>query len=311
MTVLKAFALTGLTFFLSCNPTKKAEMTEASQIQTQVHGHRGAAGHWPQNSLQGFLYAVDLGVDAIEMDVVISKDKKVVVSHEPYMASDYVLTPNGQEIPHAKERTYNLYDMDYEEIRKFDAGSKWDFRFFWKKRIKTYKPTLEEVIEAVENRIQEKQLSPIIYSIELKSDPREYGKFQPEPSEFINLVLPILKQHQLMDRLLIQSFDPNLLNELHKTHPEIPVSYLVMRGNPEKKLEKLNFTPDYYSTRHFLIKDKSFVTDLKARNIKVIAWTVNRRRDIRKMLRLGVDAIISDYPDRVLEERKKIDGLQK
>ncbi|MGB7785135.1 MAG: glycerophosphodiester phosphodiesterase family protein [Salinimicrobium sp.] len=272
---------------------------------TEVHGHRGAAGHRAQNSLQGFQYAVDHGVDAIEMDVVISKDKQVVVSHEPYMASDYVLTPNGKPIAHARERSYNLYEMEYSEIKKFDIGSKWDFRFFWKKREKTYKPLLEEVIEAVEDQIQEKKLKPVVYSIELKSVPREYGSFQPQPEEFINLVVPILKKYRLEDRLIIQSFDPNLLNLLHEKYPEIKISYLSENPDTQRQLSRLDFAPDYYSLDHRLIHDKKFVDSLKAQNIKVIAWTVNRNRDIRKMLNFGVDAIISDYPERVIKQQQK------
>ena len=280
-------------------------MRSFSKIPVQVFGHRGAAGIWPQNSLQGFLYAVDLGVDAIEMDVVISGDKKVVVSHEPYMASDYVLTPGGEPITHEEERDYNLYRMDYSEIKKFDAGSKFDPRILWKKRMKTYKPLLEEVIETVEDRLRQEELKPVIYSIELKSDPSDYGSFQPEPAEFIDLVMEILKKNELEDRLIMQSFDPNLLNVFHSKYPEKKISYLSMKGDPQEQLEKLQFTPDYFSPHHFEIKNKAYVDALHQKNIKVIPWTVNRRRHIKKMLNFGVDGIISDYPRRVINRVKK------
>ena len=286
-------------------------MNGISKIAVQVHGHRGAAGEWPQNSLQGFLYAVDLGVDALEMDVVISKDRKVVVSHEPYMASAYMLTPRGEAISHKKERDYNLYHMEYSEIKKFDAGSKWDFRFFRKKRIKTYKPTLEEVILAVENRIANKQLKPVTYSVEIKSVPREYGEFQPQPEDFIQLVMQILKKHQIEHRLIIQSFDSNLLNILHSKYPGVKVSYLVEHGDTIKNLEKLNFKPDFYSPHHTAIQSRALVDFLHHKNIGVFTWTVNRKRDIRKMLHFGVDAIISDYPKRVIKEHQKLKGSKK
>ena len=284
---------------------EKSGNEQSFKKEAQVHGHRGAAGKWPQNSLQGFLYAVDLGVDAIEMDVVISRDREVVVSHEPYMASDYMLTSNGKPIARKQERDYNLYHMDYSEIKKFDAGSKWDFRFFWKKRIKTYKPRLGEVIQAVENRIAKKQLKPVTYSVELKSVPGEYGQFQPKPEEFIELVMPILKNHQLEHRLIIQSFDPNLLNIFHLKYPGVKVSYLVMKGDPKEQLEKLQFIPDFFSPHYIGIRNKTYVDSLHQKNIKVIPWTVNRRSDIKRMLNFGVDAIISDYPERVIKELQK------
>ena len=275
-------------------------MTTASNLHTQVHGHRGAAGNYPQNSIPGFLYAIDLGVDALELDIVISGDQQVVVSHEPFMAAAYVLTPEGGEISPALEKSLNLYRMDYSKIRQYDAGSKEDPLFPHKKNIKTYKPLLSEVFEAVENHLSKKGMNPVTYSIEIKSVPGEYSLFQPPPESIIELFIPLLRKYRLEERVILQSFDVHLLNLLHSRYPMFPICYLVDKPNPEKQLAKLHFTPDYYGAYFKLIGQEGFMDFLKCRNIKVIAWTVNETQDIKEMLRLGVDAIVSDYPEKVL-----------
>ncbi len=280
-------------------------MTTASNFKTQVHGHRGAAGHYPQNSIPGFLYAVDLGVDALELDIVISGDQQLVVSHEPFMAAAYVLTPEAGAISAAREKDLNLYKMEYSEIRQYDSGSKADPQYPQKKNIKTYKPLLTEVFETVENHISKRGLKTVIYSIEIKSVPGEYDLFQPPPESIIELLIPLLKKYRLEERVILQSFDVNLLNLLHARYSTFPISYLVNKPNPEKQLAKLDFTPDYYGAYFKLIRQEGFMDFLKARNIKVIAWTVNETEDIKEMLRLGVDAIVSDYPEKVLKQLQR------
>ncbi|WP_304037525.1 glycerophosphodiester phosphodiesterase family protein, partial [Mesonia mobilis] len=106
--------------------------------KVEIHGHRGDRGHFPENSIPAFLSALQKGVDVIEMDVVISKDKKVVVSHEPFMASLYMLQPNGKSILKNEEKNFNLYQMDYEVIKQFDGGSKINPKFLQQQKIKTY-----------------------------------------------------------------------------------------------------------------------------------------------------------------------------
>ena len=101
---------------ISCK-SKAEQKTETMQEPTahkiQVQGHRGERGHLPENTIPAFLGALHKGVDVLELDVVISKDHKVVVSHEPFMSSLYVQTPAGDSISKSEEKSYNLYELLY------------------------------------------------------------------------------------------------------------------------------------------------------------------------------------------------------
>lgn len=282
---------------LSCSRSTTGEISTI-----QVHGHRGEAGNYPENSLPAFLSAVEKGVDAIEMDVVISGDKKVVVSHDPYMAAGYMMTPHGKKISKRDEESYNLYQMSYASIKEFDGGSKFNRLFPKQKKMKTYKPLLEEVIDSIENSTSQNNLRAVVYNIELKSDPGRYGDFQPYPEEFSELVLKVIREKGIEDRVILQSFDPILLNVLNKDRPRVKLSFLVTSRDIEKNLSRLDFLPDIYSPRYKIVRLKEQVDEIKAKNMKIIPWTVNKRKHIKRMIKLGVDGIITDYPEKVLQE---------
>lgn len=297
------FYLLGLILFatgFSCALFRSGNNIHVKQ-EVMIIGHRGDAGNFPENSIRGFLSAVEKSVDALEMDVVISGDKKVVVSHEPFMASHFVLDPQGKSIPKKKQLEYNLYKMDYKAIREFEVGLKCNKDFPKQKKISTYKPLLEEVIDSVESFTSKTGRKPVKYLVEIKSSPENYKEFQPVPAEFARLVMTVVLEKGIQDRTIIKSLDPELLNTLHLNYPEIRVSYLVSKKGIERNLSLLDFTPDYYSPHHKLIENKNFVENIKAREMKLLTWTVNRKRTIKRMLSYGVDGIITDYPERVLK----------
>ncbi|WP_147676711.1 glycerophosphodiester phosphodiesterase family protein [Algibacter pacificus] len=271
----------------------------------QVQGHRGERGHSPENTINGFKNAISKGVDVIELDVVISKDRKVVVSHEPFMSSLYVLTPQGESISKAKEKQFNLYQMTYDSIKTFEVGLKGNVKFPQQKRIKAYKPLLAEVIDSVETFIIKHKLPAVGYNIEIKSVPHQYGKYQPQPSEMVDLVMQVLNSKTIAGHWNIQSFDPEILNEMHRKHPEVTLAFLVSKGGFKDNLKLLNFTPNIYSPNYKLIKTKAMVDSIKAKNMKLIPWTVNDSIAITEQITLGVDGIITDYPEKVIWQIQK------
>jgi glycerophosphoryl diester phosphodiesterase len=279
---------------------EKAKIASSSKIEVQ--GHRGERGYFPENSLPGFISAVNKGADVLELDVVISRDKKVVVSHEPYMSSLYMLTPAGDSIPKDREQSYNFYEMTYDSIKKFDAGSKGNRLFPAQKKMRTYKPLLSEVIDSVENYIKAHNLETVRYNIELKSVPSLYRIYQPQPEEFVTLVMQVIQEKGIEDKMNLQSFDPVILNVLRKKYPEIKVAYLVSAEGIQKNLALLDFKPEIYSPHYALIINEQFVDSIKALDMKLIPWTVNEKVNIDEMIKLKVDGIITDYPERVLEE---------
>lgn len=266
----------------------------------EIIGHRGQAGNLPENSLAAFTDAVKRGVDAIELDVVVSADNKVVVSHEPYMASDYMLDPNGNRIAHEDEKTYNLYKMDYALIKRFDSGSGKNLRFPRQERLAAYKPLLSEVIDSVENYIQASDLPPVKYYVEIKSEAPLYGEFQPYPEEFVDLVLEQIDEKKIENKVVLQSFDINILEQLHQKRPDLPLSFLVLEGSMAENLESLSFEPPIYSPYYKILRKRD-LNLAEAKDIKIIPWTVNLESAMNRMIKMGVDGIITDYPQKLLD----------
>jgi glycerophosphoryl diester phosphodiesterase len=306
MIFYKLFLLCAIISGTSCKSNtedkkvKKESMTHSSKIEVQ--GHRGQRGHSPENSISAFLKAIEKGVDVIEMDVVISKDRKVVVSHEPFMSSLYVLTPAGDSISKAKEKSFNFYEMTYDSIRMFDIGSKGNENFPEQQKIKSYKPLLSEVIDSVENYVKSHELPSVKYNIEIKSTVSEYDEFQPRPVDFIKLVMDVIQKKGIENKMNIQSFDENILNEMNRVYPKVELAFLVSQEGISKNLAKLDFTPQIYSPNFKLIKNQEFVDSIKQKDMRLIPWTVNEKVDIIEMIALKVDGMITDYPERVLEE---------
>ncbi len=270
-----------------------------------LQGHRGARGLKPENSIPAFIAALDYGVTTIEMDVVISQDKQVVVSHEPWMSNEKCLKADSTAIEKSEELIhYNLYKMDYEEIRKFDCGSKVISKFPEQEKFFAYKPLLKEVIAAVEDHIKSYSLYEVDYNIEIKSLPVGDNKFHPSPEEFSTLVYQLIDQYLPWERVVIQSFDFRVLKYFNKAYPHVRLAALVEKlPNPKAARETLNtlgFTPSIYSP-DMLLLDKEAISLMHKKKIRVIPWTVNEIEDMKRLKSWGVDGFITDYPNRAAE----------
>lgn len=268
-----------------------------AQINIDIQGHRGCRGLMPENTIPAMKKALDLDVTTLEMDVVISKDKKVVISHDLFFSSKISLTPEGKNILKQEEKNHNLYKMNYVDIKKYDVGSKEYPDFPGQKKIKVYKPLLSELIDSIENYVQTKNLIKPFYNIEIKSSPKNDTIFHPVPDEFVKYVMEIINHKNLRKRVIIQSFDARPLQIIHGNYPEIKLALLV--GNLKsisKNIENLGFVPDIYSPYYKLVRKKS-VRKCHKMQMKIVPWTVNSKKRIDKMLHLQVDGIITDYPD--------------
>ena len=273
-----------------------------------IQGHRGCRGLFPENSIEAMKRAIDLGVTTLEMDVVISKDKQVFLSHEPFLSHEICLDKNKNEITEANERSYNLYQMNYDEIKTCDCGSKIHPRFLDQQKLETYKPLLSDVIYFVEEYISKLQKGDlgkkIYYNIETKSDPKGDGIYHPEPKEFVDLLISVLKNTTISDRVYIQSFDVRTLQYLYQKYPKYKTVLLVEnKMSIEENLKTLGFKPNVYSPE-FILLDEKKVKLLHKKGIKVIPWTVNKTEDMQKVISYGVDGLITDYPNRYFELKK-------
>lgn len=269
----------------------------AQKQKFDIQGKAGARGIMPENTIEGMLKALDLGVNTLEMDAVISRDKQVVLSQEPYFNNEISLMPNGKPISFKDQKKYNIYKMDYAEVKKFDVGSKVHARFPGQMKFKAYKPLLSTMMDAVEAYVKQHKLAKPIYSIETKMIKNGDNDFQPEPAEFVELIMDVVNGKKMAKRVIIQSFDMRTLQYLHEKYPKVKTSLLIDEKEPfEGYIEKLGFKPTIYSPYSVLV-GKGLVDRCHAMGIKIIPWTVNTVKEIKYFQSLGVDGIITDFPN--------------
>jgi glycerophosphoryl diester phosphodiesterase len=259
-----------------------------------VQGHRGCRGLLPENTLAAFKRAIDLKVNTLELDVVVSKDRKVVVSHEPYMNPLICLHPDGSDITGPRE-LYNLYTMDYDSIKTYDCGVKVHPYFPEQVQQRSYKPLLSEVFDLVRSKGSNVRLN-----IEIKSKAEGYGIYTPFPAEYVTIVMQVIREEKMLSRVNMQSFDLNILEEIRAQYPEVPLALLVdEQERIEEKLKALSFQPEILSP-YFGLLDHDEVATYQRKGYKVIPWTVNTMEDLKKVYKWNVDGIITDYPNRLI-----------
>lgn len=273
--------------------------------EIDIQGHRGARGLVPENTIPSFLKALEFGVDTLELDLVVSGDGQLVVSHEPFFSSLISLDKTGAPISAEKEKEYNIYKMTYAEIKLYDVGSRGNKNFPEQQKMKVYKPLLKDVFRAVQKHIRKNKLKQVKYNIEIKSNPAEDNVYSPIPSVFARKVYDEILAAKMQKNVIIQSFDVRPLQELKKLPLKLPLALLVMnKDGIEKNLEKLGFQPESYSPQFSLV-DEATVAYCNQRNIKIVPWTVNEIADLERMSKFKLDGIITDYPDRAVKVFRK------
>ena len=297
-----------LVLSLSCSTAKKTQSTipdTGKEIVMQnsfdKQGHRGCRGLMPENTIPAMLHAIDLGVTTLEMDVVITKDKKVILSHDPWFSQEITTKPDGTYMGEREERKFNIYWMTYEQTKTFDVGMKPHPRFPDQQKMKVTKPLLADLIDSVNKDMMSRRRPFPFYNIETKSstDTTFDGVFQPRPEEFVELLMAVVKEKHIEEYVIIQSFDFRTLQYLHKNYPSVKTAMLIEDFDTrslEEQVKALGFTPTIYSPAYQLVNEK-LLKKCHRQNMKVIPWTVNEKSKIEELKAMGVDGIISDYPD--------------
>lgn len=267
--------------------------------QFDKQGHRGSRGLMPENTIPAMYKAIDFGVTTLEMDVVISKDKKVVVSHDPYFNADITTTPHGKTLSKAEGLNLLMYTMNYDSIKKYDVGLKPHPAFPRQQKIAVNKPLLEDLIRSSEAYARKKVTSLLWYNIETKSKPGGDGLQHPAPQEFVDLLVAVIMKEGIAGRTVIQSFDIRTLQEVNRKYPSIKTSLLI-EGTDKRTLDEqladLGFLPAVYSPQYILVTSQ-LVKTCHEKGIKIIPWTINTKPEIERIKSFGVDGIITDYPD--------------
>ena len=262
-------------------------------------GHRGCRGLMPENTIPAMIYALGLGVTTLEMDICFTKDGKAIVSHEPFFNHEITTKSNGTYIDEKDEKGFNIYNMAYAEVSKYDVGLKPHPRFPQQQKIKAIKPLLSDLIDSVEAYVMMSKRPHPMYNIETKTMPATDNIFHPAPAQFVDMLMAIIKEKGIEERVIIQSFDFRTLQYLHKKYPNIKTAMLSeadSKSSFRKQLKDLGFTPTIYSP-DFVLVTEALIKDCHDLNIKLIPWTVNDKKKIEELKTLGVDGIITDYPN--------------
>jgi glycerophosphoryl diester phosphodiesterase len=261
-------------------------------------GHRGTRGFRPENTIPSMTRAIEDGANVIEVDIQISKDKQVLIAHDPHINRQISHLPDGSEIPEQDAHKYLLYQMPYDSIRRFDVGSKFHPGFPDQKKMRTYIPLLGELIDSVEQFTSRKGFKPVIYNIEIKARADQDGVFQPAPKELIALVMDVVKSKDIDNRFYLQSFDIRQIQEVHNNYPGVVTGFLTSdkESTLEDNLKKIGFTPEIYSPNYKLATPE-MVNKAHDHGMKFVPWTVNTLEEMKTLKEMGVDGIITDYPN--------------
>ncbi|GAB2797185.1 glycerophosphoryl diester phosphodiesterase [Hymenobacter luteus] len=269
----------------------------------EVHGHRGCRGLRPENTLAAFRHAVSLGVDVLELDVVVSADHQVVVSHEPWMSATICRTPAGEAITRAEQLRHNLYAMPYALIRQYDCGLTQHPAYPEQVPGPAHKPLLREVVAAADAAARQQGRAPVRFSVELKSTPEGDTLFHPTPAVFLALVLAELQVLGIASRTTLLCFDKRILQQVRQAAPGLPLCLLVEDTKPlGAHLAELGFLPEVVGP-DFRLLTPSLVANLREAGLSFVPWTVNEMADLRAVLAYRPQGITTDFPDRLLALR--------
>jgi glycerophosphoryl diester phosphodiesterase len=261
-------------------------------------GHRGCRGLLPENTIPAMLHALDSGVTTLEMDISFTKDSIAILSHEPFFNHEITTKPDGSFIEEKDEKVYNIFKMDFAEAEKYDVGLKPHPRFPQKK-MSAHKPSLAAMFDSVKTYMQTHNRPFPYFNIETKTTALTDNIYHPAPAAFVDMLIKVIKEKQMEQWVMIQSFDVRTLQYLHQNHPTIPTVLLIEDYDKrplEEQIKRLGFTPNVYSP-HYSLVTKEVLEKCHKQKIKVIPWTVNEKGKIEELKKMGVDGIISDYPN--------------
>ena len=254
-------------------------MTGCAFAQIQVHGHRGARAMRPENTLPAFEYAIAQGVDALELDMAVTKDGVIVVSHDPMLQPPVCSGPGEKAV---------IHQLTLAEVKQWDCGAKQNPGFATQQAIPgTRMPTLEEVFALAPK-------GKFLFNIETKSF-ADRPELTPPPAEFAAMVLALVRKHHLESRVVLQSFDFRTLLAMKKLAPEIKLSALY--SGPAKDFTAIakEAGAGIVSPVFNLVTPEQ-VKAAHAAGLEVLPWTANRPADWERLAAAGVDGIISDDP---------------
>jgi glycerophosphoryl diester phosphodiesterase len=240
-----------------------------------VIAHRGASGYAPENTLAAFRRAVALGANFIETDLQLSRDARFVAIHDDSVDR----TTNGKG---------RVHDLTLPELRRLDAGS-WFGSEFASEQV----PTLEEILDFSKKH-------DVVFYLELKPGATWGGE---------HALVGALRESGEIPRTVVISFNAPILEKLRQIEPTL-MTGLLYEGDLDRPVEKaIEVGARQLAVRGDLVTP-ALLADARKRDLQVVCWTVNHPAHMRMLVEAGVDGIMSDYPDRLIEATKKASKAQ-
>ena len=245
-----------------------------------VHGHRGARAMRPENTIPAFEYAIKAGVNALEMDMAVTRDNVIVISHDPILEAPVCRGPRPRAV---------IHELTLAEVREWDCGSVQNPNFPKQTPVPdTRIPTLDEVLSL-------SKLGNFEFNIETKSF-AEKPEYTPSPEEFVRLFLAEVHKHHLEKRVMLQSFDFRTLVACEKMAPRIRRSALTEKDPRDFVTIAREGGHAQIVSPHYELVTREKVEAAHRAGLQVVPWTVNNPDGWDRMIEAGVDAIISDDP---------------
>jgi glycerophosphoryl diester phosphodiesterase len=289
-----------------------------------LEGHRGARGLAPENTVAAFRRAIDIGVTTIETDIAVTRDRVPVISHNPNLVPELVRDSAGKWLTAPGP---SIHSLTLEALRRYDIGrvnpdTKYARQFPEQRASDGERfPTLHELLQLVANAP-----TPVRLNIETKLTPDNAGDTV-DAATFVRVILDEVRAAKLVDRVTIQSFDWRSLVEVKHVAPEVPTSCLTIESTGMNTMAP---GADGRSPWHAGLKDSDYasvpalvaaagcstwsmfwrnltpalVADAHAIGLKVLPWTVDNPADMQRLIDMGVDGIITDYPGRLRDVMK-------
>lgn len=281
-----------------------------------LQGHRGARGLAPENTLPAFEKALEVGVDTLELDIGITADGVVVISHDPYLNPLIVRDAAGKWLEGAKGPL--LKSLTYAQLQAYELG-----------RIKPGTPYAEQfstqqprdgtrfaTLASLFDRVKALGATKVRFNIETKITPTGPDDTV-GPEAMANALLKVVREAGMAERVTIQSFDWRTLQVVQKAEPRIPTAYLSFQNANNDNIRDGQWTAGFKIAEHGSVPKmvkaaggaiwspnggavtQELVKEAQGLGLKVLPWTINTPAEMEKLIGWGVDGIITDYPDRL------------
>jgi glycerophosphoryl diester phosphodiesterase len=255
------------------------------QNEYKIFGHRGCRGIYPENTINGFKKAILLGVDGIELDVVVNKNQELIISHESYIDTNYCLTSK------LDEESLNIYKMNVSEIQEIDCGSKFIKEFPNQLKIKETKPTYKEFKKELID-----YQGDILF--EIKCNYNLVNEYFPDYENYAKIIFEETRYNKHLEKICFMSFDFRIINELYKIMPNSKYIFLSSNKEFRQEMKLLNFEPFGVGLDYNIINQE--IIDFVHNKKQVIyGWTINDEENSKTLTRMGLDGVITDYPNKI------------